>query len=118
MKPEPKVKPIAIDLLTVDRRGADGAVWSLAHGGDLDANLVRLGPGGGVDAHVNDDVDVLIVGIDGSGSVTIDSVQNELCTGIVIAIPKGTTRSIQSRAEGELVYLTVHRARAGVRIRR
>jgi len=112
------MNPIAIDLRAVDRRGTDGAVWSLEHGGDLDANLVRIGPGGAIGAHVNDDVDVLIVVIDGSGCVTIGSVQNEVRTGMVVAIPKGSTRSIQSRTEGELVYLTVHRARAGVRIRR
>jgi mannose-6-phosphate isomerase-like protein (cupin superfamily) len=107
-----------MDLLTVDRRGADGAVWSLPHGGDLDANLVRLGPGGAIGAHVNDDVDVLIVGIEGDGCVTIDSVQNSLRPGVVVAVPKSTTRSIHSHPGGELKYLTVHRARAGVQIRR
>lgn len=112
------MQPIAIDLLTVDRRGTDGAVWSLAHGGDLDAHLVHLGPGGAVGAHVNDDVDVLIVGIEGAGCVTIDSVQNELRTGIVVAVPRGTTRGIQAGDGTDIAYLTVHRARAGVRIRR
>ena len=111
------MQPTIIDLLTVDRRGTDGAVWSLPHGGDLDANLVYLGPSGAVATHVNDDVDVLIVGIDGSGYVTIDSVQHELRAGVVVAGPTRTTRSIQACAEAELVYLTVHRAGPGVRIR-
>jgi hypothetical protein len=41
----------AVDLLTVDRRGPDGVLWSLARGGDLDANLVHLAPGRAVCAH-------------------------------------------------------------------
>jgi mannose-6-phosphate isomerase-like protein (cupin superfamily) len=110
--------PTTVDLHAVDRRGTDGAVWSLPHGGDLDANLVRLGPGGAIGAHVNNDADVLIVGVEGAGCVTIDSVQNSLRPGIVVAVPKTTTRSIHSHAEVECVYLTVHRARAGVQIRR
>src|SRR5581483_6316407 len=51
--------------------GADGAVWSIETG-DLDANLVRLGPGGAVSTHRNDEVDVLVVGIDGAGTLTVD----------------------------------------------
>lgn len=39
---------IVVDLGATDTRGRDGVVWSLPHGGDLDANLVRLGGGGGM----------------------------------------------------------------------
>lgn len=111
------MQPTVIDLRSVDRGGADGAVWSLPHGGDLDANLVHLGPGGTVGTHVNDEVDVVFVGIDGAGWVTIDSVPYELRAGIVVAVPKGAERGVHAGAGVEVVYLTVHRARAGVRIR-
>jgi mannose-6-phosphate isomerase-like protein (cupin superfamily) len=110
--------PTTLDLLSVDHRGPDGAVWSLAHGGDLDANLVRLGPDGSIGEHRNDDVDVLELGIEGAGWVMVDGVQASLRPGTLVAVPKGTTRSIRSDADVELVYLTVHRSRAGLQIRR
>ena len=40
--------------------GSGGAVWSLPHGGDLNANLVRLDASGRIGEHINDDVDVLL----------------------------------------------------------
>jgi mannose-6-phosphate isomerase-like protein (cupin superfamily) len=112
------MQPTMLDLLSVDHQGPDGAIWSLPHGGDLDANLVHLGPGGAIGEHRNDDVDVLLVGIDGAGWVTIDEVQTSLRPGTLVAVPKGTTRSIRPHAEVELVYLSVHRSRAGLQIRR
>jgi quercetin dioxygenase-like cupin family protein len=107
-----------VDLLTVDRLGADGVLWSLTRGGDLDANLVHLAPGGAVGAHVNDDVDVLFVGIAGVGSITVDNVHHELCAGTIVAVPKGARRGIAARATSEAMYLTVHVARPGLRIGR
>jgi len=50
---------ITVNLAGIDVGGADGAVWSLPHDGDLDANLVKLGPGGRIDEHRNDEVDVV-----------------------------------------------------------
>ena len=47
----------------------DGVVWSLPHGGDLDANLVRLGPDAAIGEHRNDEVDVLIYVQSGSGEL-------------------------------------------------
>lgn|GEM_PF-5817279 len=106
-----------IDLLTIDREGADGAVWSLPRGGDLNANLIHLGRGGTVGAHVNDEVDVLLVGIEGAGWVTIDSTRHELRAGTMIAVPKGTERGIEAGTTTDVSYLTVHRARADLHIR-
>ena len=108
----------AVDLLTVDRRGPDGVVWSLARGGDLDANLVHLAPGRTVDAHVNDEVDVLLVGISGSGSVTVNRQRHDLRAGSVVAVPKQTERSISAGPNDEITYMTVHLARAGLDIGR
>ena len=109
------MEPVIVALDRVDRSGGAGAVWSLPHGGDLDANLVRLGPGEGIGAHVNSEVDVLVVGVGGSGTVDIDGATHELRPSVVVLVPKATSRSITA-VGGELLYLSVHRARGGLQI--
>lgn len=106
-----------INLLGIDCDGADGAVWSLPGGGDLNANLIHLGPGGTVGAHVNDEVDVLFLGIEGVGWVTIESARHELRAGAMIVVPKETKRAIEAGTTADVTYLTVHRARPGLHIR-
>jgi hypothetical protein len=54
--------------LAASAPGREGVVWSLEAGPDLNVNLVRFGAGGGVGEHVNDEVDVVFVGVSGSGS--------------------------------------------------
>ena len=110
-------RPTTVDLAGVDLSGADGAVWSLPHEGDLDANVVKLGPGGRIPDHRNDEVDVLIVVLGGSGDLVVDEETEPLRPHSLARIPKGTRRGLQAGAEG-LVYLTVHRARAGLRLTR
>ena len=92
-------------------------MWSLPHGGDLDANGVVLHPGDAVGAHANAEVDVIIVGITGTGEVTIDAISSSLTAGTLVFVPKGTTRSIATTGDAPLRYLTVHRARSGPTIR-
>ena len=60
-----------MDLEEVATSAGDraGVVWTLEAGEDLNANLVRFGPGRGVGEHVNDEVDVLVLGVSGSGIV-------------------------------------------------
>ena len=105
------------DLTTLDAGGPSGAVWSLPHGGDLDANGVVLHPGDTVGAHANAEVDVIIVGISGTGEVTIDDSASSLTSGTLVFVPKGATRSIAATGDAPLRYLTVHRARSGPTIR-
>jgi quercetin dioxygenase-like cupin family protein len=105
-----------VDLLAVDRRGAVGVVWSLPRGGDLDANLVHLAAGAELGAHVNKEVDVLLIGVNGAGSVTVDNARYELRAGTIVAVPKDTRRHIAAEATCELLDLTVHLARPGLRI--
>src|SRR5581483_9627165 len=107
-----------VDLAGLDHGGASGAVWSLPHDGDLDANVVVLAPGDHVDEHVNHEVDVLVVGIAGEGTVTVDGEVLRLDASSIVHVPKGTSRSITGSAPEPLVYLTVHRARSPLGIGR
>src|SRR5437879_3087195 len=107
---------VVVDLDQVAAAGTVGAAWSLPHGGDLDANVVRLDAAGGIGEHVNNEVDVLVVGVSGQGSVSVDGADHPLHALRAVLVPKGSNRSITA-GDGELIYLTVHRSRGGLQIR-
>lgn len=80
---------------------------------DLSVNLVSCLSGQCVGRHVNDEVDVLLVGIDGEGSVAIDGDWHALPPGHAVIVPKGAQR--ETRCDGErFAYLTCHRRRPGL----
>jgi mannose-6-phosphate isomerase-like protein (cupin superfamily) len=95
----------------------EGAVWTLEASRDLNANLVRFGVRRGVEEHVNDEVDVLFVGVSGSGFVTCDGEEHPLSAGKLIFVPKGAQRSTWSTLE-DFTYLTVHVRRGPLRVSR
>lgn len=95
--------------------GSGGAVWSLPHGGDLDANLVRLDPDGSIEEHVNGEVDVLIFVQSGTGSITIDGATHEVGTNHLALVPRGSTRGVAAGPTG-ISYLSVHRRRRPISI--
>lgn len=97
--------------------GSGGAVWSLPHGGDLDANLVRLDPGAAIDAHVNDELDVLVFVQSGTAVLTVDDQTQPLGPDHLALIPKGARRTIVA-GNGGITYLSVHRRRAPLKISR
>jgi quercetin dioxygenase-like cupin family protein len=97
--------------------GREGVVWTLAGSGDLNTNLVRFEAGGGVGEHVNDEVDVLIVGVSGSGLVGVEGEEHPVSGGIVVFVPKGTRRSTRATSE-DFAYLSVHRGRGPLQIGR
>jgi quercetin dioxygenase-like cupin family protein len=99
---------VIADLAGIDEDG--GVVWSLPHDGDLDANLVRLGPEAEIAEHVNDELDVLLVVSAGGGELIVDSVAHVLNESTVALLPAGTRRAIRAGADG-LAYLSVHRRR-------
>ena len=58
--------------------GRSGVVWKLEASGDLNANLVRFDAGGGVGEHVNQELDVVFVGVAGSGLVRVEAEEHPL----------------------------------------
>ncbi len=103
--------PVVADIGAVDTRGRSGAVWSLPHGGDLDANLVHLDRGDRIDAHVNNEVDVLVSVISGRGTMIVDAQRIELRDDVVVVVAKGSRREVEAGADG-ITYLSIHRRRA------
>jgi quercetin dioxygenase-like cupin family protein len=95
--------------------GKEGAVWTLEGSGDLNANLVRFEAGRGVEEHVNAEVDVLIVGVSGSGFVGGDAEEHPLSKGGMVFVPRGARRYTRAASDG-ISYLSVHRRRGPLRI--
>jgi quercetin dioxygenase-like cupin family protein len=93
-----------------------GVVWSLQESGDLNVNLVQFAEGEGVGEHLNDEVDVLFVGVSGSGEVRINGTLHGLSSGTLILIPKGAQRSTRG-ISANFAYLTVHQRRGPLKIR-
>ena len=84
--------------------------WSLPGPGDLNVNLVRLGPGRSMAGHTNHQLDIVLVVLAGTGRLVVDDVDRHLAPAVVAQVPKGTTRAIHAGAGG-MAYLTVHRRR-------
>ena len=63
-----------------------GALWRL-DGKDMQANLIWLGRGDRIESHRNDEVDVLVVVIDGRGELTLDGQVHPLAPMILAHIP-------------------------------
>jgi quercetin dioxygenase-like cupin family protein len=95
-----------VDLATV--AGAGGVVLSFSPGG-FHANLVVLSAGEAIAPHRNDEVDVLVVVLAGSGRLTIDGGDLDLSPSAAVVVPRGTTRGVT--AGDGLRYLTVHAER-------
>ncbi|WP_327640757.1 hypothetical protein OHB24_20910 [Kribbella sp. NBC_00482] len=95
-----------------------GARWALAEPGrQLDANLIHLRVGQRVDTHTEPDLDVVVVVIAGGGTVGTPDGEQALADGNVVWLPRGSTRNITAGSSG-LSYLTIHRRRPGLQIRK
>lgn len=86
-----------------------GALWGLETQ-DLDCTLVAWPKGAGVAEHTNDEVDVLMVVIEGRALVEVEGRNQQLAPGQLLLIRKGTSRRIEALYE-RLVYLNVHKRR-------
>ncbi|MFF8773006.1 cupin domain-containing protein [Kitasatospora sp. NPDC015120] len=94
-----------------------GALWRLTGAErQLDANVVRLRPGASVAEHVEPDLDVLLLGLAGQGTLRCGGVAHALEPGVLRLVPHGAARGVSAGPEGA-VYLTVHRRRPGMTVR-
>lgn len=95
--------------------GQTGVLWTLLQSNDLNANLVRFEAGGGVGEHINDEVDVIFVGVSGTGSVLTNGEEHRLSAGTLVLVRRGTGRSTLALSE-DFSYLTIHRRRGPLQI--
>lgn len=103
------------DTAAVDTDTA-GAVWKLeGRDRELDANLIHLPAGGGIDDHAGADIDVLWVVLSGSGTLRTEGDDVSLRTGSLVWLPPRSRRGVTA-GPGGLGYLTVHRRRAALQI--
>jgi quercetin dioxygenase-like cupin family protein len=82
---------------------------------DLNATLLAWPAGHEVAEHVNDEVDVLVIVLEGHGTATIDGRSHAMTAGGALLFPCGTRRRIRA-GDGGLRYLSVHRRRGPLQI--
>lgn len=112
--PEPQAErlDLAARLAEAATNQRAGAIGSLV-GADLNVNLVRLAADEYLEAHINAEVDVLLVGVAGTGVVELANGDQPLAAGVALYVPKGARRAIRAGSQG-LAYLTCHRRRGGL----
>ena len=89
--------------------GTGGAIWG-TETDDLDATVVRWDADYGVAPHTNEEVDVIMTVLGGSGTVVVDGQSSFLEAGHILVIGKGTDRKIRAGTDG-ITYLNVHKRR-------
>ncbi len=103
----------AVDVAALARTSeAVGPIWT-DQSEDVNVNLLVLAPNEDIAGHVNAEVDVLLVGVAGSGVVEVDGIACSVGPGQVLLIPKGAQRAIRSGGD-RFAYLTCHLRRAGL----
>lgn len=105
-----------MDVVDLSAGSGFGPLWGTASD-ELNATLLAWPPGEGVDEHVNDERDVLLVVLSGSGTLTVDGEPMELAAPCACVIPKGSRRAIRAGGDG-IRYLTAHLRKAGLQLSR
>lgn len=104
-------------LLSPSDDASHRVLWSAT--GQLQTNLVSLSAGARVEQHVEGDLDVLLVVVQGGGVLTtapdtgVAPVELAVTAPAAIVLPAGTARSIAAGPAG-LAYVTAHRRRPGL----
>ena len=96
------------------RSGQGGPEWGTATD-DLNATLLAWPPGAGTGEHVNAELDVILVVLDGTATIELDGESRLARTGEVVVLEKGRRRRVTAGPAG-VRYLTVHRRREGLDI--
>jgi quercetin dioxygenase-like cupin family protein len=102
---------VIVDLTAGDGRGP---LWGDATD-DLNLTLLAWPPGEGPGEHVNDERDVVLVVLDGSGTVVLDGDTHDVQAGTAVVVRRGARRGLTAGPDG-IRYLTVHRRRGGLQI--
>ncbi|HJQ74730.1 MAG TPA: cupin domain-containing protein [Gaiellaceae bacterium] len=95
---------------------AGGPVWGAASA-DLNATLLEWPAGAGPAEHVNGQLDVLYVVLEGSATLTLDGEARELGAGEATIVDKGVRRALVAGPDG-VRYLTAHTRRGGLALKR
>ncbi len=77
---------------------------------DLDLTLLSWEPGQRIEPHLNNEVEGVLIGVAGTGVVTVNGAAQELRPGVALLIPKGCERAIEGTVE-RFSYLSIHRRR-------
>ena len=101
---------VALDRVDDGRLVGNGVHWTLEESEDLNVNLVHLDANAEVSSHINTEVDVVIVVLEGTGLLAVDGMVGALDVHTLAHVPKGAERSIHAN-DGGVTYLTVHRRR-------
>ncbi|MDQ3849512.1 MAG: cupin domain-containing protein [Actinomycetota bacterium] len=91
-----------------------GPLWGMASD-DLNATLLAWPAAHQVAEHVNAELDVFVVVLAGSATLTIDARSHALTSGRAILIPRGARRAIRA-GSGGVRYLSIHRRRGLLQI--
>lgn len=84
---------------------------------DLDSNLIAVAPGEEIAAHTGPGIDVLMIILDGCGTVGTETDELAVKAGDLTWLPKYSRRAIRAGSMG-LRYLTVHTHKTGLQITR
>ncbi|RYG47897.1 cupin domain-containing protein [bacterium] len=104
-----------VDLLRLSLAAeAAGPQWGLETE-DLNSTLLMWNAGEGVGEHVNDEIDVIMIGIEGEGTVVLDGIALSLSAGQAVLLPKGVKRSVTASTQ-RFSYLNVHRRRRKLQV--
>lgn len=120
LRPERPPVRVLVDVheLTENSLVPSGARWTLAEPGrQLDANLIHLPAGQRVDTHTEPDLDVVLIVVAGGGTVGAPGGDQAIAEGNIVWLPRGSTRNVSAGDNG-LSYVTVHRRRAGLQIKK
>ena len=98
-----------VDLISLEGRGP---AWGAASD-ELNATLLVWREGEGQPDHANEERDVALVVLEGSGLLVVDEEEHVLAAGTLAIVPRGATRSVAAGPDG-LRCLTVHRRRGGL----
>jgi hypothetical protein len=106
-----RITSTPVDLL---HASGSGPLWGMASR-DLNATLLAWPAADGVAEHVNVELDVLLIVLDGSGIATVDRREHTITRGSALLIEKGSVRAIRAGPSG-IRYLTVHRRRGALQL--